>query len=134
MAYTQKPGRGSNTKTGHGIPSALLQEKVTNVKAGGYKKPYEPMMSMPTYSGSKSLVANEAKAVSDSTLVSNKYKFARQNEAGNAIVAGSLGNAAANKVRSRLTNPKGQKESVNYTTSNNADPKYKRVVSPARPN
>jgi hypothetical protein len=126
MAYTQNPGRGSNTKTGHGIPSALLQEK--NASTGGYKKPYEPMMEMPTGSGRRALMSNEAKAVSDSTAVSNKYKFARQNEAGNAVVAGSLGNAAAEKVRAGVFNAKGQKESVGMASGG----KYKRTVSPAR--
>jgi hypothetical protein len=28
MAYTQKPGRGNNPKTGHGIPSPLMQTDI----------------------------------------------------------------------------------------------------------
>lgn len=28
MAYTQKPGRGNNAKTGHGIPSPLMQTDI----------------------------------------------------------------------------------------------------------
>lgn len=32
MAYTQKPGRGNYPKTGHGLPSALHQEKVELTK------------------------------------------------------------------------------------------------------
>jgi hypothetical protein len=33
MAYTQNPGRGNNSKTGHGVPSPLLQHK------GGFPNP-----------------------------------------------------------------------------------------------
>jgi hypothetical protein len=38
MAYTQKPGRGNNAKTGHGVPTPFMQTKPDYAKADKQEK------------------------------------------------------------------------------------------------
>ena len=38
MAYTQKPGRGNNAKTGHGVPTPFMQTKPDYAKADRQEK------------------------------------------------------------------------------------------------
>ena len=81
MAYTQKPGRSPLLKTGNGIPSALLQQKISK-RAGDYIEDVT--------AGNKLKLAVESQAKSDSISASknsknpNKYMKAREgNKAGN---------------------------------------------------
>jgi hypothetical protein len=86
MAYTQKPGRSPLLKTGNGIPSALLQQRISR-RAGDYIEDVT--------ASNRLKLAVEGQAKSDSISASkkstrsNKYKKAQE------------GNEAANKTRAK---------------------------------
>jgi hypothetical protein len=93
MAYTQKPGRGNSSKTGSGIPSALLQEKPKS-KSGETKQ--EGLNNLnATSSNNKDRVRIEAMAKNDSVSAASS----RRMTGGNKFQQGLQGNLAANKRR-----------------------------------
>ena len=100
MAYTQKPGRGNNAKTGHGVPAPFKQED----KYGAFGKdlskgnPYDKWdTNNPNY---KFREYNEKQAKQDSSAVAGKaIKFGVGKRE-----AGKMGNEAANAVRKNMGN------------------------------
>ena len=95
MAYTQKPGRGNNAKTGHGVPAPFKQED----KYGAFGKdlskgnPYDKWdTNNPNY---KNRVFTESTAKLDSIGVAKKaidFGITKRE-------AQKMGNVAANAVR-----------------------------------
>ena len=100
MAYTQKPGRGNNAKTGYGVPAPFKQED----KYSGFGKDlskgnaYEKWdTNNPNY---KFREYNEKQAKQDSSAVAGKaIKFGVGKRE-----AGKMGNEAANAVRKNMGN------------------------------
>lgn len=97
MAYTQKPGSPAKQKTGHGIPSALLQVK--NPKTSQLTK--KPNLSKSIIAKieevskeNKNRVTTERQAVSDSTSVADKLK-------GTKFQKALAGSNAANVTREK---------------------------------
>jgi hypothetical protein len=89
MAFNQKPGRQSFPKTGHGIPSPLMQ---TNRMSGAQ------INSINDWSDSnKNRLALDASAKNDSVTAYNKNIMEGHTKA----YAGKMGNKAANETRTK---------------------------------
>ena len=100
MAYTQKPGRGNNAKTGNGLPSPFMQED----KYGAFGKdlskgnPYEKWdTNNPSFKARK---FTEKSGMLDSIATAKKaieFGIGKRE-------AGKMGNIAANAVRANRGN------------------------------
>ena len=88
MAYTQKPGRGSNPKTGHGIPTPFKQ-----TRTGLTPKQNQDIESTTKLNKFRNVV--EAGAKIDSIAAAG----ARKLSGGNTFQQGLQGNLAANRAR-----------------------------------
>ncbi len=140
MAYVQKPGRGSNAKTGNGIPSALLQVKtkvdaqvdqmIADKKNEAVRKAAEAARAKLESSKRKSdsnaymakKYATEKQAVSDSTTVDNKMR-----KAGYGELSAYMGNKKANETRQQQSASEYQYDKVEMKSVNDRRPKRKVV-------
>lgn len=89
MAFNQKPGRQSFSKTGHGIPSPLMQ---TNKMEGSQIKSVEDWSDK-----NKNRIALEATSKTDSVSAYNKNIM----EGHTKKFAAKMGNKAANDTRTK---------------------------------
>ena len=111
MAYTQKPGRGSNSKTGHGIPSPLLQ--------GSNSMSKEKKLDPNTYVG-----PDERKQISDNAAKRTKGYTYKEVEQAKSLVSKGNFNSGGTKVNIKSGEIKKSPYAATYVAKSSGDEVY----------